>query len=114
MKNLGFLLGTFLFIFSFCQTPQVNRTPTKDTKVALTQVNDIECRLRKSEVVGYLDFVRCYPELGYCAHFMIPENITKVKDIPLGTTAKISGRFSMEGAATGRKYYYLQKGLIIK
>ncbi len=114
MKNLSFLLGTFIFLFSFCQTPLPSRTKAVPTGTKATAIHAIECQLQSSEVFGYLDFVKCNPEESICAHFMIPDHHENVRGLPLGTTVNLSGNFSLEGAAVGRKYYYLVNGLKVR
>jgi len=114
MKNLSFLLGTFIFLFSFCQPPVPSRTkaPPSDTKA--TEIHAVKCQLQSSEVFGYLDFVKCNTEESVCAHFLIPDHHKQVRGLPLGHTIELSGNFSLEGAATGRKYYYLVDELMVR
>ena len=114
MKNLSFLLGTFIFLFSFCQTPVPSRTKAIPPNTNATEIHAVECQLQSSEVFGYLDFVKCNTEESICAHFMIPDHLKTVRGLPLGSTVNLSGNFSLEGAATGRKYYYLVDDLKIR
>ncbi len=105
MKNLCFVIGCFLFFFSYCQTPQITRSAAE---VDLsTAIQNQVCELKTSEVAGYLDFVRCFPRQGYCAHFLVPEYEEQSRGLTLGTSVILSGNFSLEGASIGNKYYYL-------
>ena len=111
MKNLSFFLGTFLFLFSYCQTPVPSSTRIHQLQSPSTSIKQVDCSLKASQVVGYLDFVACYPEVAYCAHFLVPEYLKEARGLALGTNVKLSGKFSLEGTAPGNKYYYLLEDL---
>lgn len=114
MKYLSFLFGTFLFFFSFCQSPEPSRTRAHQLQSPSADMHQIDCELKTSQIVGYLDFVHCQSEAGMCTHFLIPEHLKKVRAMPLGSQVKLSGKFSLEGTAAGNQYYYLLDDLRIQ